>query len=152
MRTVNDLSMLLLSHTHIYIYIYIPSGKRLCFQTASQGRHNRGFTTKGLHRASFQTIQHQPKNRRIKKIKDSNIEEEEEGVSYLLWAVSVDHGRGWRRLEEWALGAKQLAGLQWGGVVCHGSLIHTTDQALPAPADKQANKHTHTHTQIYESQ
>lgn len=61
------------------------------------------------------------------------IEERHEGRGvwvYLLGALPVDHGWGWWWGQNWEFRAEKLAGLQRWGVVCHVSLIHTTEEVL----------------------
>lgn len=49
---------------------------------------------------------------------------------YLLGAIPVDHGWWWWWSQDWEFRAEKLAGLQRWGVVCHVSLIHTTEEVL----------------------
>ena len=49
---------------------------------------------------------------------------------YLLRALSVYHGRRWWGPQQGVIRAEKLAGLQRWGMVCHASLIHTTEQEL----------------------
>ncbi len=49
---------------------------------------------------------------------------------YLLGALPVDHGWGRWWGQDWEFRAEKRAGLQRWGVVCHVSLIHTTEEVL----------------------
>ena len=50
--------------------------------------------------------------------------------TYLLGALSVYHGRRRWGAQQGVIRAEKLAGLQRWGMVCHASLIHTTEQEL----------------------
>lgn len=81
------------------------------------------FPTKSLHCNPKADLSEQ-------QLKAASVTNSGEKWAYLLGALPIDHGWGWWWGQDWEFGAEKLARLQRCCVVCHVSLIHTTEEVL----------------------